>query len=282
VASSAAQREAPLARPEVSRFASAPQAVRAALDQATRAMAGSGPPAVVAFGELHQTRDTARIPSALDRFTRDVLPAIAGSLSYLVVETWVSTGRCGQDEHVVTAGVDKTTERPAETEDEITRLLRRSAHLGVLPRILEVSCADYAAIRGTDGAVDYDRVLRMTGAALDKGIHGALAERAAARERGSPRAGAVAVYGGALHNDLAPLADLAPYSFGPDVLAATLGRAVEIDLIVPEYAERSPAITAEPWWGAYRRARRRGKVTLLRRGPRSFVVVFAPTTLRRP
>jgi len=275
VASGVARREAPDLRPVVRRYETAPLAIQAAIDKASRAMPG-GSPAVVAFGELHQTRDTARIPSALDRFTRDILPAIASRLSYLVVETWVSTGRCGAAEQAVTADVDQTTQRPAETEDEITRLLRRSARLGVAPRILTVGCAEYAAIRGTDGAVDYDRVLRMTGAALETGILGALGERLKPTGRaGPPRAGAVAVYGGALHNDLAPVEDLAPYSFGPDILGATLGRTIEIDLIVPEYAERSPAVVAEPWWKPYRRARRRGKVTLVQRSPRSFIVVFA-------
>ncbi|HEY8924696.1 MAG TPA: hypothetical protein VIU64_09965, partial [Polyangia bacterium] len=95
------------------------------------------------------------------------------------------------------------------------------------------------------------------------------------------------VYGGALHNDLVPDPELAAYSFAPRVLAATLGRFLEIDLVVPEYAAGSSVVKAQPWWRAYERARpgRRAAV-LIRRSARSYVVVFpfhfAPTTRGEP
>jgi hypothetical protein len=110
----------------------------------------------------------------------------------------------------------------------------------------------------------------VTARALEVAIVRALGDRGPAAAR--PRL--VAVYGGALHNDLTPEVGLEAYSFAPRVLAATLGRYHEIDLVVPEYAASSAAVRAQPWWRAYRRARRPGAAVLVRRAARSFVVVF--------
>lgn len=274
----------------VTRHPSAAAAVRAAV---------AGQDAVVlGFGEIHQTEATAGIPSALRRFTEQILPDLAPELSHLVVETWVTSGRCGEVERAVTADIARTTERPAATENELETLLRRAAAGGVLPRILSVSCADYQAMRPSGGAVDYDRTLRVTERALETATLRALAER---------RRPYVAVYGGALHNDVHPHPLLGAYSYAPAVLTGTLGRFVELDLVVPEYLDplppgrgRAPTAAAlrrhdrenqgkYDWWPAYRAAvgqapqasqapgERRGDVSsvlLIRRSPRSFVIVF--------
>jgi len=259
--------------PSTRTFATAVEAVQAAL-------AGSAG-GVVAFGELHQTRDTAGIPSALKRFETDILPAVADRLSHLVVETWVTTGRCGEAEKAVTADVERTTQRPASTESEIETLIRVARERGIAPRILSISCADYEAMRPAGGQVDYDRTLRVTARALEGAIVRSVAE-AGGRAVGAPSSvpssegpRMVAVYGGALHNDLVPDPELAAYSFAPRVLAATLGRFLEIDLVVPEYVAGSAGTQAQPWWRAYRRARPgRRTAVLIRRSARSYVVVF--------
>jgi len=95
--------------PRAQRCATALAAVAAALDETH--FAGG----VVAFGELHQTLATAGVPSALKRFTEQLFPAFSVRLSQLVVETWVTSGRCGEAEQAVTADVQRTTERPAQT-----------------------------------------------------------------------------------------------------------------------------------------------------------------------
>ena len=242
-------------------------------------------PVVVAFGELHQTRATAGIPSALRRFTEEILPGLVGELSHLVVETWITSGRCGEVERAVAADVEKTTERPPATENEIETLIRKVDAGGAAPRILSVTCADYEAMRPRGQAVDYDKTLRITGRALETATLRAL--RDPRRPNGgstvagvspdghSPRP-ALGIYGGALHNDLHPDPDLAPYSFAAGMMAATLGRYVEIDLVVPEYAAASASTRAQDWWRAYERFRRSGAVVMIRRSPRSFVIVFPP------
>jgi hypothetical protein len=226
---------------------------------------------VVAFGELHQTVKTAGVRSSLARFTDEILPAIAPRAAHLIVETWVSRGNCGETEKKVTGDVARTTERPAETENEIVRLLRRAKEMGVAPHVLDVECHEYQSLVTRGGGVDYDRLLAMTGQHLGRAIQQALAlPRPADRPL-------VIVYGGALHNDLEPSPDLAKYSFGPEVDALTHGDYREIDLYVPELLATLPALRAERWYAAWRPTGARPGTTLIRRQPRSAVVVFETT-----
>jgi len=246
------------------RFSSAAAAVEAILAQ-THA-------AVVGFGEWHQTRETIAIPSTLHRFNDELLPALAARLSHLIVETWMTTGQCGEAETKVTAELARTMDRPAQTESDIEVALRRAHASGVAPRILTMSCADYGAMRGSGSAVDFDRTLRLTGRALGNTINVALRQRAA--EPQPVARPTLAVYGGAIHNDLYPLPELAPYSYVPAIALAVAGRYVEIDLVVPEYAASTRLLRLQDWWPTYLRVRRPGTAVRLRRGPNSFVVVF--------
>jgi hypothetical protein len=222
-------------------------------------------PAVVAFGEFHQTKATARIPSALKRFTRLMLPVLvkAGATD-LVVETWITTGSCGEQEKKAVAQVEKTTERPKHTENEVVTLLASAKRAGMQPRILQIGCKDYQAMMG-GGEVDFDRLLRVTRDQLEAQIRAALAR---------PGSRMVVSYGGALHNDLRPAAELAPYAFGPAVSKAVDGRYLEIDLYVPELIEKNATIRAQPWYAVYRHSRKPGRVTLVRRSDSSYALVF--------
>ncbi|HEY6476197.1 MAG TPA: hypothetical protein VI456_06410 [Polyangia bacterium] len=249
------------------KFVSPAAAMKAFLGDAT---------GVVAFGELHQTVKTADVRSSLARFTDEILPAIAPRASHLIVETWVSRGNCGQAEKQVTADVARTTERPAETENEIVRLLRRAKELGVAPHVLDVDCHEYQTLVGAGGAIDYDRLLTLTGQHLGRAIEQALALPRA------PDRPLVLVYGGALHNDLAPSPELAKYSFGPAIDALTHGDYREVDLFVPELADTFPALRAERWYPVWRKARAAPGTTLIRRQARSAVLLFDERATRRP
>ena len=234
-----------------------------------------GATGVVAFGELHQTVKTAGVASSIARFTDEILPMIAPRASHLIVETWISRGVCGETEKQVTKDVARTTERPAETENEIVRLLRRAKEMGVAPHVLDVDCHEYKTLVGADGAVDYDRLLTMTGRHLGRAI-----EQALALPRPADRP-LVLVYGGALHNDLAPNPELAKYSFGPAVDALTHGDYREVDLFVPELVDTMPALRAERWYAAWRATRGAEGTTLVRRQPRSAVLLFEDAAAHR-
>jgi hypothetical protein len=87
------------------------------------------------------------------------------------------------------------------------------------------------------------------------------------------------VYGGALHNDLFPIAELAPFTFGRAVRQRTAGHYLEIDLYVPEYIAKDAKIRTQPWFADYARLSKRakGQPVLVERAPDSFIVIFPPT-----
>jgi len=233
-------------------------------------LAGAG--GVVAFGEVHQDETGKATRSALARFTDEILPALAPRASHLIVETWVTTGACGEREARVTEDVARTTERPKETESEIMRLLRRAKESGVAPHVLSVSCAEYASLTGgaKEKAVDYDKLLKLTERHLETAIRQALYLPR------SPQRPLVLVYGGALHNDLHPARPLAPYAFGPAIHALLHGDYREVDLYVPEFVEKLPAMRGERWYDAWREAGASadGQVVTIPRSSRSTILIF--------
>jgi hypothetical protein len=246
----------------------APRAAKVASAGAAITTLIPDPGGVVAFGELHQTKATAKVRSAIARFTDEILPVVAPHASHLIVETWITKGTCGETEERVTKEVARTTERPVETESEIMKLLRRAKEMGVAPHVLDVGCEEYGVLAGAGGTVDYDRLLTITNQHLERAIgQGLLLPRAPGRPL-------VVVYGGALHNDLFPDPTLAKYTFGRHVHAATRGAYREIDLYVPEMVDTTPALHGEPWYRAWKQAGAGDSDVLIERSPRSTILVF--------
>ncbi len=229
------------------------------------------PARVLAFGEYHQTTSTAAIRSSLSRFTDEILPALAPSVSDLVVETWVSTGACGVAEAKVDREVQTTTQRPATTENEIVTLLKRAQAAGVEPHILSMSCKDYRYVTDRRGQTDFARMLRLTRQHLQAEVMRCLAKpptRAGQAHR------IVAIYGGALHNDLHPSASDRPYAFGPTLSAEAKGQYLEVDLFVPEYIASDRRLAEESWFRLFLQHRGARDALLIRRSERSFVILF--------
>jgi hypothetical protein len=201
------------------------------------------PGGVMAFGELHQTKATAHVRSALAQFTDEILPVVAPHAAHLIVETWVTRGTCGESEARATKEIERTTERPAATESEIVKLLRRAKELGVAPHVLDIACDEYQQLLGgsPSGEVDYDKLLKITTTHLARAIRQALA---LPHPPGRPL---VIVYGGALHNDLYP-AYTTDYAFGREIFALTRGAYREVDLYVPALVEGAAAVKVDPWF----------------------------------
>ena len=261
---------------EVATFPSLAAAIDASVPHGT---------AVVAFGELHQRTATAHVRSTLKVFTEEVLPALAPRLSHLVLETWVTTGQCGADETAAVAEVEKKTERPKHVENELVTLVTEARARGVSPQVLTVDCAAYKAMRGANG-LDFAKTLQITTDALAKKINAVLDAQSRASAGADPRP-TVAVYGGALHNDLLPSPDLATFSFAPAVYRRVKGAYVEIDLFLPPLIEASRRLlAAEPWYRAYvafvsRRPKASGGTVLrLGRAPGSYVIIPVGTRKR--
>ncbi|HEX2573924.1 MAG TPA: hypothetical protein VH877_30530 [Polyangia bacterium] len=228
-------------------------------------------PRVVAFGEYHELEGAPKVPSALRRFTDQLLPVLAPKASDLVVETFVPEGRCGKTEETVVRDVEQTTQRPATTESELVTLLKSAQAAGVGPHILSVSCADYEAVEGEDEQVDYEKLLLLIKTHLQRKITEVLGRRARDHR-------IIAVYGGALHNDLYPRPLLSAFTFGAEIRRLTGGRYLEVDLYVPEYIERDEALVREWWYPLAQRKARPGDTVLVRRGPGSYIILLPRTS----
>lgn len=220
-------------------------------------------PRVLGIGEVHQTERTAGVRSALSRFTAELLPVLAGHVTDLVIESWIEPAGCDAEAAHASAEVARDIERPASTEDELGTLVERARGLRVRPHFLSFGCDDYRALRGRDGQVDYEALLGAVTARLrDEALAGLGHEGAV-----------IALYGGALHNDLHPGPGVADFSYAAAVDAAAAGAYVEIDLIVPEYVTGNKTLAREPWYPLLERAGP-DHVVLIERAPRSYVLLL--------
>ena len=84
----------------------------------------------------------------------------------------------------------------------------------------------------------------------------------------------IVLYGGALHNDVEPAAAVRPYGFGPELVAATSGRYVELDVFVPELVRDSGLWTRLPWYPHFDKKAHPDKATLYKLLPASFTLIL--------
>jgi hypothetical protein len=229
-------------------------------------------PAILAIGEYHEIEGGPKVPSAVKRFTTQLLPLLKGKASALVLETWVTTGKCGQVEKQATAAVAKTTRRPETTEDELTTLLDRSFKLGLANHILLLSCDEYRSMLGDDGELDGEKSLTLVRHKVEEK---ALESRE--KGEGGVQGRAIVLYGGALHNDLMPAPGFEGVTFGPSLREATDGGYVELDLLVPEYVEDDDDLKKEEWFAPAMKLAAAGKTVLVSPGPDSRVLIFPRT-----
>lgn len=230
----------------------------------------------VGVGELHTRIDkAAHATSAIARFRDDVLPAVATRASDLVVETWVPDPKdktCGKQAAKATAKVEAAVERPKAAMDELGTMVQAAREDGIQPHAMKITCADWTKIAPPDQDLDLAEMLTAITRELGGIASTALAARA---KQPSPRT-LVLTYGGALHNDLYPNEGVADWAFGPRLDAATAEHYVEIDLIVPEYAEVDQAMAAEPWYPLLPLASPE-HVVIVEKGPRAYAVLLPRT-----
>lgn len=228
---------------------------------------------VVGIGELHARTDRKPSRSSLAAFTQ-ALPAVAGKLSDLVIETWLVDPTCGKAAVQTTTKVETMVKRPETTKSEIAVLADAAREARIQPHAMTLACADYAAITPSGGEVDPVALLSLTTRELTRIATSAVVHR----DREPGHRPWIAVYGGALHNDRFPDASVAEWSYAAEVDRITGGHFVEIDVIVPEIAAADPKTEREPWFPLVRAARDPARpVVVWTRGERSFVVILPPT-----
>jgi hypothetical protein len=222
---------------------------------------------VLGVGEIHQRLDRpGAARSALARFTDDVFPVIAPRMSDLVVETWLPDKNCGAQAKAATQQVEATMQRPESTKSELATLVEKSRAAKIQPHAMRLTCDDWTVAAPPGKEIDYAALLGIITREL-----GRIATEAAARGEKL-----VVTYGGALHNDMFPNPGLEDWSFAAKVDAATGGKYVELDLLVPEYAAEDKFSQAEAWFPLVARAAP-DRVIVIERGPRSYVVLLPRT-----
>lgn len=231
-------------------------------------------PLVLAVGEYHEVKGGPKVPSAIRRFTRDLLPLLAGKAGALIAETWMLSGKCGEVEKQASKEVEKVTQRPKETEDEVTTLLDRSYKLGLKNHILLLSCDDYRSMLGDDGELDAAKSLLLVKRKVEE-----KALEVREKEEAAVEGKMLVLYGGALHNDLEPLEAFKDYTFGPALSREAGGRYLELDLLVPEYVRDDEDLAKLPWFAPAMARAAKGQAVLVSPAPNVRFLVFPA---RRP
>ncbi|MDP1922435.1 MAG: hypothetical protein Q8L14_39710 [Myxococcales bacterium] len=235
-------------------------------------------PQILGVGEYHELKGAPKVPSAIRHFTAEALPVVDGGATSMIVETWMLNGRCGEVEKQAAAAVEKTTKRPVETEDEITTMMGRAYDLGLKNHTLLITCADYASMLDADKELDAEKSLLLMKSKVEE-----KALEVRENEEGGLPGKMLILYGGALHNDLEPAVDDAPYSFGPRLRRETNGGYAELDLLVPEYVERDDDLLKLPWFPPALALAKKGKTVLVQpsRGVNVIVFAYSKVTPRR-
>jgi len=224
---------------------------------------------VIGFGELHARADRAQVRSALAAFT-EALPSFGERISDLVVETWIVDPKCGQKAVTATKKIETDVKRPEATKSEVALLADAARAAKIQPHAMTLSCKDYEQLAPEKGAPDLVLMLGLVTRELTRVATSAIRYR----DQQPEHRPWITLYGGALHNDRFPAAAVAEWSYAKAVDQASQNHYVEIDLIVPEFAEPDPPSQAQPWFPLALAA---DQVLVWKRGERSFVVVLPRT-----
>jgi hypothetical protein len=148
--------------------------------------------------------------------------------------------------------------------------------LDIVPYLLEPGCAAYQSIAeaGDDSVL---RLLEVISQETERRVTRFYQRQEELRSQGeTPKL--VVTYGGALHNDIDVEPEKAKFAFGQELVEASAGRYLALDLIVPEFILDNEVWRKQPWYGAFDPTHPKKEATLIRTGPRSFVLVFGHGT----
>lgn len=230
-------------------------------------------PLVLALGESHAQKGAPDVRSTTVRFTEELLPTLEGKATSLVLELWVADGKCNKaTEKKVAEQQKEVTKTQAEgNTNEFVKLGEKSKSLGIVPFILRPTCDEYETIKKAGD----NAVLEML-AMITRNMKAKVESLYKETDKKSPGK-MVVTYGGAMHNDIAPVAGREDWSYAADLDKLAKGRYVELDLVVPEYIKDSDSWKKLPWYASYEPARVGGSVVLIKVAPKSYAMVFAKT-----
>ena len=231
-------------------------------------------PLVLGIGEAHRPADlSGAVGSATGRFADQLLPVLSGRASDLLIELMLPPQGCADAAAQVRAKQSVVTAKQApQNQNEYVAMGDRARKLAIVPDMLRPACTDMDAIRDAGDAIDASLVLI---ARLFEKQGERLVDRDAHSDADQGKV--VVLYGGALHNDLAPSPDTARWSYAPALDAYVQGRFVAVDLIVPEFIRDDATWRVLPWVKYYDVQKLGAKTTLFRTGDKSYVLVFPAT-----
>lgn len=218
-------------------------------------------PRILGVGELHASEGGPAAVVALAWFREALLPTLAPHTTDLVIETWRVGERCGEVEEAVAETVQEETQRVESTPSDLVLLVKAADAAGVRPHDLAFTCAEYEGLLAADQAVQFGTLMELLTVKLQAYALAAV---------DVPDATMV-LYGGAVHNDVAPRRELVAYSYG----VAARDRAgldyVELDLYPPELVKGA---MVEPAWAPLLGVVGPDRVVLHERAPGSFVLLL--------
>ncbi|MBL4636111.1 MAG: hypothetical protein JKY56_19785 [Kofleriaceae bacterium] len=223
-----------------------------------------GVPRVLGFGEFHKLKSSAPVRSALRQFAGGMIDLIGPATSDLVLESWTIDPHCGRTADVVKKQVEKTIERPPETENEMAVLVRKIKALGIRGHALEFQCDEYKRLL-VDGKLDHAKVLTAVSSKLGTSAKGLLDS--------ADKSKMIVIYGGATHNNISPYEGLESWSYAPEIAKITNNGFIEIDLYVPELVEGDELLETEAWYPLLKEARK-DQVILIRRESHSYILLL--------
>jgi hypothetical protein len=234
-------------------------------------------PSVLAVGEAHVMKGMDHVRSSTERFEQDFLPELAKhGTSELVVELLKPAPECEKPVESVKKQEKQVTEHQSTgNKNRFVSLGVAARERGIVPYLLEPGCPTYQEIAnaGDDAVI---RMLEVIGSETERRVRQFYERQEQRRKKGE--AGALVVaYGGALHNDVDVEAGKEKFAFGKQLVELTGGRYLELDLIVPEFIQDNEVWRKQPWFASYDREHPKSEATLVRTGPRSFVLVFGRT-----
>lgn len=226
-------------------------------------------PKVLAIGEAHAQAGTEKIISTTRRFTEQLLPRLEGKATDLVLELWFPNPKCKKTVAKVRKQQKAVTKTQAKSNpNEYIELGNAAKKLKIHPRPLKPSCETLSKITKA-GQQDIAVMLETVASHTARDTISLLQRRADAGQ--TPM---VLAYGGLMHNDPDPGPGRESWSFGPQLVKATGGKYLAVDLIVPEYIRDTKSWKRLPWYPHYDPKKLGKKTVLYQVAPRSYVLVF--------
>jgi hypothetical protein len=226
-------------------------------------------PVALGIGEAHALAGAEHLSSTARRFSEELLPSLAGRASHLVVELLNPAPSCAAATREVRRAQEPVTARQSkQNQSDYVELGTHARALGIEPFVLSPTCDELNAI-ATAGSGAIGAMLTTIARVTSRMLRGALVKNQAAG-----RVALVIGYGGALHNDIAPSPEKLGWSYGPDLVAFTGGRYVELDLIVREFIKDTAAWRALPWYAHFDPARGESRWLVMRTGAQRYALFF--------